>query len=145
MKVPEGIWRYNTVPESCGVWLVTTQKPISRLSWWKGKFALFQMMVTGGGRWTSVQRPTPPTLGNQWGESFYRQKEGATSENQHSRLWQFSSVDRSCPTPCNPMACSTPGFPVHHHLPELTQTHIIFSHLQSGHWWSGHPDCFRYS
>ena len=34
-------------------------------------------MVTGGGRWTSVQRPTPPTLGNQWGESFYRQKEGA--------------------------------------------------------------------
>ena len=30
----------------------------------------------------------------------------------------------SCPTLCNPMDCSTPGFPVHHELPELAQTHI---------------------
>ena len=29
---------------------------------------------------------------------------------------QFSSVAQSCPTLCNPMDCSTPGFPVHHHL-----------------------------
>ena len=35
-----------------------------------------------------------------------------------------SSVAQSCPTLCNPMDCSTPGFPVHHQLPELTQTHI---------------------
>ena len=31
---------------------------------------------------------------------------------------------RSCPTLCNPMDCSTPGFPVHHQLPELTQTYV---------------------
>ena len=37
---------------------------------------------------------------------------------------QFSSVAQSCPTPCNPMNHSTPGLPVHHHLPEFTQTHI---------------------
>ena len=37
---------------------------------------------------------------------------------------QFSSVTLSCPTLCNPMDCSTPGFPVHHQLPELTQTHV---------------------
>ena len=37
---------------------------------------------------------------------------------------QFSSVDQSCLTLCNPMNCSTPGFPVHHQLPEFTQTHI---------------------
>ena len=37
---------------------------------------------------------------------------------------QFSSVAQSCPTPCDPMDCSTPGFPVHHQLPELTQTHV---------------------
>ena len=37
---------------------------------------------------------------------------------------QFSSVAQSCPTLCNPMNCSTPGLPVHHQLPELTQTHI---------------------
>ena len=34
---------------------------------------------------------------------------------------QFSSVTQSCPTLCNPMDFSTPGFPVHHQLPELAQ------------------------
>jgi len=37
---------------------------------------------------------------------------------------QFSSVAQSCPTLCDLMDCSTPGFPVHHQLPELTQTHV---------------------
>ena len=36
---------------------------------------------------------------------------------------QFSSVTKSCPTLCDPIDCSTPGLPVHHQLPELTQTH----------------------
>ena len=41
------------------------------------------------------------------------------------RNWvQFSSVTQSCPTLCNPMDCSTPGFPVHHQLLEPTQTHV---------------------
>ena len=38
---------------------------------------------------------------------------------------QFSSVAQLCPTLCNPMDCSMPGFPVHHQLPELTQTHMM--------------------
>ena len=37
---------------------------------------------------------------------------------------QFSSVAQSCLTLCYPMDCSTPGFPVHHQLPELAQTHV---------------------
>ena len=37
---------------------------------------------------------------------------------------QFSSVAQSCPTLCDPMDCSTPGFPVHHQLLEHTQTHV---------------------
>ena len=37
---------------------------------------------------------------------------------------QFSSVAQSCLTLCDPMNRSTPGLPVHHHLPEFTQTHI---------------------
>ena len=37
---------------------------------------------------------------------------------------QFSSVAQSCPTLCDPMDCSTPGLPVHHQLPEFTQTHV---------------------
>ena len=36
---------------------------------------------------------------------------------------QFSSFAQSCSTLCDPMNCSTPGFPIHHQLPELTQTH----------------------
>ena len=34
------------------------------------------------------------------------------------------SVTQVCPTFCDPMDCSTPGFPVLHHLPELAQTHV---------------------
>ena len=37
---------------------------------------------------------------------------------------QFSSVPQSCPTLCDPMNRSTPGLPVHHQLPEFTQTNI---------------------
>ena len=37
---------------------------------------------------------------------------------------QFSSVAQSCLTLCNRMDCSMPGLPVHHQLPEFTQTHV---------------------
>ena len=39
---------------------------------------------------------------------------------------QFSSVAQSCLTLCDPMNCSTPGFPLHHQLPEFTQTQTQF-------------------
>ena len=49
---------------------------------------------------------------------------------------QFSSVTQSCPALYHPVTCSTPGLPVHHQLPEFTQTHvhqvsdaILLSHL----------------
>ena len=37
---------------------------------------------------------------------------------------QFSSVAQSCPTLCDPMNHSMPGLPVHHQVPESTQTHV---------------------
>ena len=37
---------------------------------------------------------------------------------------QFSSVAQLCPTLCDPMNRSAPGIPVHHRLPEFTQTHV---------------------
>ena len=37
---------------------------------------------------------------------------------------QFSSVTQLCPTLCDPMDCSMPGFPVHHQLLEPAQTHV---------------------
>ena len=48
---------------------------------------------------------------------------------------QFSSVAQSSPTLCDPMDCSTPGLPVHHQLPELTQTHVhrVSDAIQTSH------------
>ena len=43
---------------------------------------------------------------------------------KRSIRFQFSSVAQLCPTLCDPMDCSMPVFPVHHQLPELTQTHV---------------------
>ena len=39
-------------------------------------------------------------------------------------MYHLSSVAQSCPALCDLVACSTPGFPVYHQLPELTQTHV---------------------
>ena len=47
-------------------------------------------------------------------------------EGQYQRMLKFSSVTQLYLTLCDPMDCSTSGFPVHHQLPELAQTH--------GHW-----------
>ena len=46
---------------------------------------------------------------------------------------QFSSVTQSCPTPCNCMECSTPGFPVHHQLLELAHTYWVSNAIQPSH------------
>ena len=64
----------------------------------------------------------------QWPQDWKRSvfipipKKGNTKECSSSV--QFSSVTQSCPTPCDPMNRSTPGLPVHHQLPEFTQTHV---------------------
>ena len=46
------------------------------------------------------------------------------SPKQYIRSDQIRSVPQSCPTLCDPMNHSTPGLPVHHQLPEFTQTHV---------------------
>ena len=48
---------------------------------------------------------------------------------------QIKSVAQSCPTLCDPMNCSTPGLPVHHQLPEFTQTHVyrVSDAIQTSH------------
>ena len=47
-----------------------------------------------------------------------------TPSNTDLGLHQLSSVTQSCLTLCDPMNRSTPGLPVHHQLPEFTQTHV---------------------
>ena len=51
-------------------------------------------------------------------KGLYGQSYGFSSSHQ-----SVSSVTQSCLSLCNPMNCSMPGFPGHHQLPELTQTH----------------------
>ena len=48
----------------------------------------------------------------------------ATPGKHYHLSVQFSSVAQSCPRLFAPMNCSTPGLPVHHQLPEFTQTHV---------------------
>ena len=59
---------------------------------------------------------------------------------------KFSSVAQSCPTLCDPMDCSMPGFPVHHQLPELTQTHVhrIGDAIQPSHLLSSPSPTFNF-
>ena len=62
----------------------------------------------------------------------------------YPQLFSFSlsvsSVAQLCPTLCDPMDCSMPGFPVHHQLPELAQTHVhqVRDAIQSSHSLSSH-------
>ena len=57
------------------------------------------------------------------------------SRRKRSNSVQCSSVAQSCPTVSDPMNCSTPGLPVHHHLLEFTQTHLhrVGDAIQSSH------------
>ena len=63
-----------------------------------------------------------------------RQKD-MTLKDELPRSVQFSSVAQSCPTLCNPMNRSMPGLPVHHQLPEFTQTqvHRVSDAIQPSH------------
>ena len=47
-----------------------------------------------------------------------------TRSELYSDLYISVQFTQSCPALCDPMNCSTPGFPVHHQLPEFTQTHV---------------------
>ena len=67
------------------------------------------------------------------------------------RKVKFSSVQFShsvCPALCNPMNCSSPGLPVHHQLPEPTQTHVhwVGDAIQPSHpLWSPSPPALNLS
>ena len=64
----------------------------------------------------------PCFLGNS--SAIFSSEQGIHITWVFEQICCFPSVAQSCPTLCDPMDCSTPGFPVHHHLPELAQTHV---------------------
>ena len=78
-----------------------------------------------------LERVAIPMIAYGNGVRFMISKEDLTSgpgtRLDHSRTFvsdQIRSVAMSCPTLCDPMNRSTPGLPVHHQLPEFTETHV---------------------
>ena len=65
-------------------------------------------------------------------QGFLRFKVDVCNTTEIKEL-QFISVTLSCATLCDPTGCSTPDLPVHHQLPEFTQTHVHESVLPSSH------------
>ena len=85
-----------------------------------------------GGRDSGVSEDPAPLEGDTvlqppgwlWSQGIQVSVQQAQSHGTFIYSLQFSSVTQSCPTLCNPMDCSITGFPVHHQLPEFTQTHV---------------------
>ena len=80
--------------------------------------------------WSGLPFPTPWDLPNPyllWLLHWHADSSPLSHLGSHIIYYvsvQFSSVAQSCLTLCDPMNRSTPGLPVHHQLPEFTQTHI---------------------
>ena len=89
--------------------------------------------------WSGLPFPSPGEFPNPRikSRSPTFQADALTSEppGKPSTWYQFSSVAQSCPTLCNPMNRSMPGLPVHHQIPEFTQTHIhrVSDAIQASH------------
>ena len=74
---------------------------------------------------TPLHRATFGWLSNSWLSPFkYGFWRSNTWSDSSFSFPYFSSVTQSCLVLCDPMDCSTPGFPVLHQLPELAQTHV---------------------
>ena len=98
-------------------WIIIHQAPLSmglsRQEYWNGlPFPPPRDLPDPG-----IERESPAVA-----DEFFTT--GPPGKPQQAPSVQFSSVTQSCSALCNPRDCSTPGFPVHYQLLELTQTHI---------------------
>ena len=76
--------------------------------------------------------PRDQTLISCIGRRILYQQATGKPKNIYMNMYQFSPVTQSCPTLCDPMACSTPGLPVHHHswsLLMFTESVMASNHL----------------
>ena len=73
------------VTERCGVWLLTAQKPVNRPGWWKGKFALFQML-TGGQEGGPLSQGRLTSLAAGGARAFIDRRRGLRAETSQSAL-----------------------------------------------------------
>ena len=92
------------------------------MHWIQGNYTFFVIILSSDFRcWRGAEYMTPGyarlACGLFWAEGYQ-------DPADLRKTCQFTSVAQSCPTLCDPMDYSTPGFPVHHQLPELTQIHV---------------------
>ena len=85
------------------------------------------MIPLKGRKWRGTKNLLDEGEGREWKRQlktqYVKNKDHGIWSHQFSSV-QFSSAAQSCLTLCDPMNCSTPGLPVHHQLPEFTQTHV---------------------
>ena len=128
-------------------WTVVRQDPLSigfpRQSYWSGCHFLLQgIFLTQGSNLVLLHcRQSLPTesSGRPISQSQRNEHNKTKTDTFATIQWhqlsspkllllfssvQFSSVTQSCPTLCDPMNCSMPALPIHHQLPEFTQTHV---------------------
>ena len=112
------------------LWTISHQAPLSvgfsRQAYWSG----VPFSSPGDLPYPGIE-PASPVSPALKVDSLPAEPPGKPRLNHLSSV-QFSSVAQSCPTLCDPMNLSTPGLPVHHQLPEFTQTHALsINHLRS--------------
>ena len=102
----EIVWWYH--------WLNGRELANSRSWWWTGRPDMLQSMGSKrvGHDWATELN---------WTVIMYLHLEFLQNFISYSSV---NSITQSCPTLCDPIYCSTPGLPVHHKLPEFTQTHV---------------------
>ena len=128
-------WRGSESPTGGGgpcLWVVVQGPTALRL--WEGPLILFSVPYAarslsgtlcscpGDGRSAGAMCRVPGALGASQRPSVDLPR--TTCPAQTLCPQSVSSVAQSCPTLCDPMNRSTPGLPVHHQLPEFTQTHV---------------------
>jgi len=87
--------------------------------WWSGACPVYCRMIKSSHEPTRYKMQ-PQNCGNQIWQKFTN----VPDWDHHHPKNRFSSIARSCPNICEPMNRSTPGLPVHHQLPEFTETQV---------------------
>ena len=104
-----------TMPKPLIVWITTNWKILQEIGIPDYLTCLLSNLYAG----------QEPTVRAGYGTDWFQIRKGVDQGCILSLCFsQFSSAIQSCPTVCDPMDCSTPGFPVHHQHPELAQTHV---------------------
>ena len=96
---------------------------MDRKAWHAAVHGIAESDMTEWLKWTELK------ILFRWNGQIPRKTQITKTDSRRKRLWidlqqSVSSVAQLCPTLWDPMNCSTPGLPVHHQLPEPTQTHV---------------------